>query len=170
MQDGVGANAQQARLPAARWLTPVVLGGASAACAYAAVGVALYAQGPSLVAAWLFAAVGMVAGLICAGLQIVFGDVPAAQQPRLSSEALTVLVRSTLANAAANRPARSGSAADRQPALVAPPAAPDLVTVRVSLPAVRPAPVVAKPAVPAASTWATQAADARQFASSAFEA
>lgn len=101
----------------------VLFSAASAACGFAAVGLALYAQGPSAgSAALLFGAFGAVAGLLCAALHAVVDGLPAQRGQALSGPALAGLVRATLASAAAERQARPGSAADRRPAPAAPPA------------------------------------------------
>lgn len=97
-------------------LLMVLLGGASMACAFAAMGVALYAHGPSAAAALLFGSMGALAGLLCAVLQWVFDGLPVPQRAALPAEALARLVRATLASAASERPARPGSAADPRPA------------------------------------------------------
>lgn len=94
----------------------VLLRGASAACGFAAFGLALYAHSTAAaVATGLFAGFGFVAGLVLAGLHGVF-DVKAAAQPAaLPPQALAALVRATLASTTAARQARPGSAADRRP-------------------------------------------------------
>ncbi len=99
-----------------RLLLALAMGGASGACALAAVGWSLYGQSLELVAAvQIFAACGFLAGLACGGLHLHFQGQPAAAPPALSSEALADLVRATLTNAAAQRRERPGSAADRRP-------------------------------------------------------
>ena len=109
-----------------RLLLALALGGASSACALAAVGWVLYAQSPAL--AWVvqvFAAFGFLAGLGCGALHLFFQGRPASAPAALSSVALNDLVRAMLASAAAERQARPGSAADRRPAAPATaPAAP----------------------------------------------
>lgn len=95
-------------------LLMVLLGSASMACAFAALGVALYAHGPSVAAALLFGSIGGLAGLLCALLQWVFDGLPVPQRAALPAEALARMVRGTLASAASERPARPGSAADRR--------------------------------------------------------
>lgn len=97
-------------------LLMVLLGSASMACAFAALGVALYANGPSAAAALLFGSIGGLAGLLCALLQWVVDGLPVPQRAALPAEALARLMRATLASAASERPARPGSAADRRPA------------------------------------------------------
>nr|MDH4389841.1 hypothetical protein [Aquabacterium sp.] len=97
-----------------RLLLALAMGGASSACALAAVGWALYAASPAL--PWVvqvFAAWGFLAGLGCGALHLYFQGRPAPAPAALSSEALGHLVRATLASAAAERQARPGSAADR---------------------------------------------------------
>lgn len=92
------------------------MGGVSAACGLAAIGLALYAQGPSaMAAAQLFGAVGFVVGLVCGGLHQALQGQPAPSPAALPPEALAGLVRTTLAHAAAERMVRAGSAADRRP-------------------------------------------------------
>lgn len=115
-----------------RLLLALALGGASSACALAAVGWVLYAQSPAL--AWVvqvFAGFGFLAGLGCGALHLFFQGRPAPAPAALSSAALNDLVRATLASAAAERQARPGSAADRRPAAPA--------TAPASLPAAPPA-------------------------------
>lgn len=115
-----------------RLLLALVLGGASSACAMAAVGWVLYAQSPAL--AWVvqvFAAIGFLAGLACGALHLYLQGRPAPAPAALSSAALNDLVRATLASAAAERQARPGSAADRRPAATA--------TAPAALPAAAPA-------------------------------
>lgn len=99
-----------------RLLLALLMGGASAACAMAAVGWTLYAHSPAAAGvAQVFAGFGFVAGLACGGLQLVFHGRPAQAPAALPPEALASLVRATLASAAAERQARPGSAADRRP-------------------------------------------------------
>ncbi len=100
-----------------RLLVALGMGGASSACALAAVGWTLYAGHPQ--ATWVaqcFAAWGFLAGLACGGLHLHFHGRPAPAPAPLPPEALAGLVRATLARAAAERDARPGSAADRRPA------------------------------------------------------
>lgn len=100
-------------------LLMVLLGSASMACAFAALGVALYANGPSVAAALLFGSMGGLAGLLCALLQWVVDGLPLPQRAALPAEALARRVRATLAgaaSAASERPARPGSGADRRTA------------------------------------------------------
>ena len=147
----------------------LLLGGASTACALAALGLALYAPGPQAVqAAQWFAAFGFAAGLVCGGLHRVFRGPELVRQAPLPPEALAGLVRSMLASAAAERQARPGSAADRQP-----PAVPGTLGALSSLraqvaaaPALRPA---ALPVATAARPTAP-AAEARQLADSTVDA
>lgn len=144
----------------------VLLRGASAACGFAAVGLALFAQSPAApAAASLFAGFGFLAGLVCAGLHAVFDVKPAAQPAALAPQALAALVRATLASATAERQARTGTAADRRPTpaelattTLAGAAASALATAR--FPAGDLAPVVS--AVPGATRGS------RRFASSEF--
>lgn len=103
-----------------RLLLALAMGGASTACALAAVGGVLYARHPAV--DWVvqvFAAWGLLAGLVCGALHVFFQGQPAPAPAALSSKALNVLVRDTLALAAAEREARPGSAADRRPAAAA---------------------------------------------------
>jgi len=100
----------------------LLLQAASVACGFAALGLALYARGPSaMVAAQLFGAVGLLAGLLCGGLQLLLGGLPLRQARPLSAPAVAELVRATLASVAAERQPRSGSAADRRPVAAAAP-------------------------------------------------
>jgi len=102
----------------------LALGAASTACGMAAVGVALYAHGPmAWAAAQWFGAIGAVAGLVCGGLHHWLAGAAVPHAAPLPPQALAGLVRATLASAAAERQARPGSAADRQPASAIPPAA-----------------------------------------------
>ena len=99
-----------------RLLLAFALGGLSGAAGFAAVGMALYAQGPlAWDAAWLFAGFGLVAGLVCSALHWVFDGMPAQERSTVSPDALAAMVRATLAGAAAERAQRPGSAADRRP-------------------------------------------------------
>jgi hypothetical protein len=94
----------------------LLLGGASSACGFAALGVALYADSPALSeVAGLFAGIGFVAGLACGGLHARLGSPQAPEPAALPPEALAHMVRATLASASAERQPRSGSAADRRP-------------------------------------------------------
>ncbi len=95
----------------------LVLGGASAACGFAAVGATLYAHSPAVAwAAQCFAAFGFITGLACGGLHLHFHGRPAQAPAALAPDELAGLVRAALASAAAERQARPGSAADRSPA------------------------------------------------------
>ncbi len=106
-----------------RLLLALLMGAASGACGFAAVGLALYAPGPhALWAAACFAAYGAAVGLGCGGLQLLVQGQPSAAPAALAPDALASLVRATLASTAAERQPRTGSVADRRPA-VAPPAA-----------------------------------------------
>ena len=162
----------------------LLLGGASSACGFAAVAVALYAGSPAQAsAATLFAGFGFVAGLLCGALHAVVDGLPAQPAAAMPPEALASLVRATLASAVAERAPRTGSAADRRPtpaqlatAALAEAAATSLAEAPGA--ALR-QPSVAAPAVPAASaapaTPATPAAptqpvEARRFAPSEFGA
>ncbi len=132
-----------------RLLLALAMGGASGACALAAVGWSLYGQSPAAVSAvQIFAAYGCLAGLACGALHLHFQGQPAAAPAALSSEALASLVRATLASAAAQRQARPGSAADRHPAAW-PAVAPATTSAAPLPPAVAPTP--ARAAAPAAA-------------------
>lgn len=102
-----------------RTLLALALGGASTACALAAVGGVLYAGHPQL--AWAlqcFAAWGFAAGLACGGLHLVAHGQPVQAPPALSAQDLHTLVRAAEAGAKAERQARApraGHAADRGP-------------------------------------------------------
>lgn len=99
-----------------RLVANLLLGGASSACGFAAVAVALYAGSPVQdSAAALFAGFGFVAGLLCGGLHAVFDGLPVQPAAAMPPEALASLVRATLASAVAERAPRVGSAADRRP-------------------------------------------------------
>ena len=142
-----------------------VLGqGMSMAMGFAALGLALYAQGPAQAAAALFAAVGAFCGITAASLRLLLQGVPAALPVPLPAEALAAL-RNLLAQAQQDRQAtRSGSAADRQPSAVAntwPGAAAD-----VPAPSRAPQPALAR----ARALPADAVADTRRHAGSAVEA
>ena len=97
------------------WMN-LLLGGASSACGFAALGVALYADSPTLShVAGLFAGIGFVAGLACGGLHAWLDGPQVPEAAALPSEALAHMVRAALASASAERQPRSGSAADRRP-------------------------------------------------------
>ena len=101
-----------------RMLLALFLGGASTACALAAVGGMVYAGHPELMwALKCFAAWGFVAGLACGGLHLRAHGAPVHATPALSTQALHSLVRAAEASARAERQAmraRAGSAADRR--------------------------------------------------------
>lgn len=119
--------------PMPRLLLALALGGASTACALAAVGGVLYAGHPQLPwALQCFAAWGFAAGLVCGGLHLRAHGRPVHAPPAMAAPDLHALVRAAEAGARAERQARGarpGSAADRR-------AVPDAVTA----PAVVPAP------------------------------
>jgi hypothetical protein len=143
-----------------RLLLALAMGGASGACALAAVGWSLYGQSPAVMSAvQIFAVYGFVAGLACGALHLHFQGRPAAAPAALSSQALAGLVRAALASTAAQRQARPGSAADRQPA--APPAVAPATT------APAPLPPAAAPATAPAPAHAAAAADAAAEATAA---
>jgi hypothetical protein len=99
-----------------RLVLALLASGASVACGFAALGLALYARSPAAeAAAGFFAAIGFCAGLVCGGLHAVFDGLPAPATTSLPPEALAGLVRATLGSAAAeSASARPGTAADRQ--------------------------------------------------------
>jgi len=141
-----------------------MLRGVSAACGFAAFGLALYAQGPAgPAAAALFAGFGFAAGLVCGGLHWVFDVIPADQPAALPPQALAALVRATLASATAERQARTGTAANRRPT-PADLASSALAGAAASSLAAAPAGALAQvlPAAPGATV------DSRRFASSEF--
>lgn len=110
--------------PTPRRLGPTlfaVLGqGLSTGMGFAALGLALYAQGSAPLAAALFGAVGALCGLAAASLRLLQDGVPAALPTPMSADALAALLRAMLAQIQRDRLAgRRGSAADRQPAAMA---------------------------------------------------
>ncbi len=160
-----------------RLVANLMLGGASSACGFAAVAVALYGGGPAQASAVaLFAGFGFVTGLACGGLHAVIDGPPAQPAAAMPPKALASLVRATLARAVAERAPRAGSAADRQPtpaqeaaAALAEAAASSLV--EALLAAARPlsaaAPAApAAPATPDASMAPSQPVEVRRFAGS----
>ena len=161
----------------ALWLA--VLSAASMACGFAALGVALYAHGPTVAAAALFGSVGALAGGLCAALHLAFGSRPAPHGAALPAPALARLVRATLARAASDRQDRPGIAADRRPA---PPAgaaagaagaatsAATSVAAATATAAVAAAALAATPAAAPPATRQPVPAGERRFASSAFGA
>jgi hypothetical protein len=99
----------------------VLLGGASSACGFAALGLALYARSPSaLEAATLFGGIGFVCGMVCNGLQALLAGLPGHGQAPLQPQELAGMVRATLAAAAGERAPRAGSAAGLRPPAVIP--------------------------------------------------
>ena len=89
---------------------------------FAALAMALYAQGPASAAAALFGAVGVLCGAAAASLRLLLDGVPAVLPAPMPADALATLLRTMLAQALQDRQAsRSGSAADRRPAAVADP-------------------------------------------------
>jgi len=99
-----------------RLLLAVLMGGASSACALAAVGWTLYATSPQVVwVAQCFAAWGFAAGLVCGALHLHWHGKPAQAQAALPPDELARFVRAAMASAAAERQARPGTAADRRP-------------------------------------------------------
>lgn len=149
----------------------LMLGGASSACGFAAVAMALYAGSPAQASAVaLLAGFGLVTGLVCGGLHAVIDGLPAQPAAAMPSAALASLVRATLASVVAERAPRAGSAADwrptpaqgADPAVAQAPAtslAEGLLAGERSLSA-------AAPAVPAASVAPPQCAETRRFAGS----
>lgn len=136
-----------------RLVLAMAMGGASCACALAAVGWVLYAHSPAVV--WVvqvFAALGFVAGLVCGALHLYFQGKPAPVPAALSSEAWNAMLRATQASAAAERAALRGGAADRcaTPPTTAPTTAP--ATAPATMPGTPPAP---QPATVAAEAEAT---------------
>lgn len=95
-----------------------VLGeGLSAGLGFAALGVALYGQGPLWAAAAWFGAFGLLAGMARAWLRLRVVGQPAALPAPLPADDMSQLLRATLARAQQERAARpGGSAADRRPA------------------------------------------------------
>jgi hypothetical protein len=153
----------------------VLLGGGSGACGFAALGLALYASGPALAGATVFGVFGFAVGALCTVLTPLRQGLPVQRQADLPADALASMVRATLAQATAERGARTGSAADRQPAELA---AATLALAGLPGPAGRAAPAAATAtsvSVPAPAAAAPAPAPAlsrpgRQFASSAFGA
>jgi hypothetical protein len=100
-------------------MTSLALGGASAACGFAAIAVAMYPGGPAqATAVALFAGVGFGTGLLCGAAQLAFGGMPTPTPAPLAPEALASLVRATLAETRqvrAARPAVPERAAGQQP-------------------------------------------------------
>ena len=143
-----------------RRVLSVLISGASGACGFAALGVALYAQGPSQAAALLFGGFGFASGALCALLPSLRRRLPSHRHAELPGPALVGMVRATLASAAAaERPARSGTAANRRPAKAA-------ATTLAAAAATASANTAAGAAAPAVIV----AVDARRFASSSFGA
>lgn len=100
-----------------RLILLLLMQGASLGCAMAALGLVLYAGGPSAVAAaQLFGALGFVGGLLCGGLHQTWAGRQPPAAAALPAPALASLLRQTLAGAAAARaalPQRSEPAAAR---------------------------------------------------------
>lgn len=165
-----------------RLVANLLLGGASSACGFAAVAVALYAGNPAqAAAAVLFASVGFVAGLLCGGLHAVFDGLPVKPVAAMRPEALASLVRATVASAVAERAPRSGSAAGQQPtpaqwaaAALADAAATSPADASADAPAAAarstPPTDLAAPVAPALPVAAPQSVDPRRFAPSEFGA
>ena len=142
-----------------RRVLAVVIGGASGACGFAALGVALYAPAQAQAASQLFAGFGFASGALCALLPSLRRRLAAHHHAALPGPALAGMVRATRDSAAAERPARLGTAAQRRPAKAAVAA---LAAAAVSaLPD-----VVLKPTAPAV----IDPVDARRFANSSFGA
>lgn len=135
--------------PTQRTLGPTLFAvfgqGLSTGMGFAALGLALYAQGPATAAAaLLFGAVGALCGATAAILRLVLDGVPAALPVPLPAEALAALLRTTLAQAQQERQAsRSGSAADRRPAATVVEPLPDRV-LDIAPPVMTPRPAPAK--------------------------
>ena len=88
----------------------LLMGGASGACGFAALGTALYAGSPVQGAAvLLFAGTGFGAGLLCGGLHVVFDGLPARAAPALLHEPVAAHGHATPAQLAAT--ALTGAAA-----------------------------------------------------------
>lgn len=167
-----------------RLAATLLLGGASGACGFAAVGFALYGSGPLQgQAAVLFAGFGFIAGLSCGGLHAVLEGLPAQPEAPMAPEALAGLVRAALATAIAEQASGTGSAAARRPSpaemtstALAGAAATSMTAAAADLPtaAAVPAPLPAStaPAVPVdpVTTYPVQRVDQRRFASSEFGA
>ena len=143
-----------------RRMLAVWMGGASGACGFAALGVALYAPLQTQAAAMLFGGFGFAMGALCALLPSLRRRLPAHRHAELPGPALAGLVRATLAtSAAAEQPARSGTAADRRPAEVAAAALAAAATAASTTTPVKATPLAA-----------SAAAGNRRFASSSFGA
>ena len=142
-----------------RRVLAVLMGGASGACGFAALGVALYASMQAQTAALLFAGFGFASGALCALLPSLRRRLATHRHAELPGPALAGMVRATLAGAAAEQPARSGSTAQRRPAEAA--AAALAAAADTASPD-----AVLKPAAPAA----IDPVDARRFANSSFGA
>ncbi len=100
-----------------RLILLLLMQGASLGCAMAALGLVLYAGGPSaFAAAQLFGALGFVGGLLCGGLHQASAGRPAPSAALLPAPALASLLRQTLTGTAVARtalPQRSEPAAAR---------------------------------------------------------
>lgn len=153
------------RRPLGPTLFAVLGQGLSTGLGFAALGLALYAQGPASAAAALFAAVGVLCGTAAASLRLLLEGVPAALPVPLPAEALAALLRNLLAQTQQDRQAtRSGSAADRRPSAGAetvPGAAAEIAA-----PAWAPQPALAR----ARALPADMLANTRRHAGSAVEA
>ena len=140
-----------------RRVLAVLMGGASGACGFAALGVALYAPVQAQSAAQLFAGFGFASGALCALLPSLRRRLATHRHAELPGTALAGMVRATLASAAAEQPARSGTAAQRRPA--------EAAAAALAAAAVAAAPkAVLKPTAAAV----VDPVDARHFASSNF--
>jgi len=127
-----------------RLLLALLMGAASTACAFAALGWTLYAAQPQ--AAWVaqcFGAWGALAGLGCGLLHLHAHGRPAQAPAALPPDEIAGLVRAALASAVAERSARPGSAADRRPAGDAPAPLAPAAAVAAAAAAVQPAAVAA---------------------------
>ena len=142
-----------------RRVLSVLIGGASGACGFAALGVALYAPEQTQAAALLFGGFGFAPGALCALLPSLRRRLPSHRHAELPGPALAGMVRATLASAAAEQPARSGTAASRRIA--------EASVAALASAAVTPSP---NTAVRATAPAAVAAVDARRFASSSFGA
>ena len=153
------------RRPLGPTLFAVLGQGLSTGLGFAALGLALYAQGPASAAAALFAAVGVLCGTAAASLRLLLDGVPAALPVPLPAEALAALLRKLLAHTQQDRQvSRSGSAADRRPSAGAE-AVPGAAA-EVAAPACAPQPALAR----ARALPADTVVDTRRHAGNAVEA
>lgn len=110
----------------ARLTLALLLGAASGALGFAAVGWVLYTGSASAVfAAQWFGCFGAMVGLLCGGLHLQMDGLPQPAPAALPAHELAGMVRATLAKAAAERQGRPGAAASPAPAAQPAPAAGD---------------------------------------------